>query len=42
MQMTKLKYGTKTHHSKVQLRFIKITIDYTEHIILKNRMSKIN
>ena len=37
MQMTKRKYGTKTHHSKVPLKFIKITIDYTEHIILKNR-----
>ena len=37
MQMTKLKYGTKTYHSKVQLRFIKITVDYTEHFILKNR-----
>ena len=35
MQMTKLKNGTKTYHSKVPLRFIKITVDYTEHLILK-------
>ena len=37
MQMTKCKYGTKTYHSEVPLRFIKIRIDYTVHIILKNR-----
>ena len=37
MQMMKLKNGTKTYHSKVPLRFIKITVDYTEHLILKNR-----
>ena len=37
MQMTKCKYGTKTYHYEVPLRFIKIRIDYTVHIILKNR-----
>ena len=37
MQRTKLKYGTKTYHSKVPLRFIEMTLDYTEHLILKNR-----
>ena len=37
MQMTKLKYGTQTYHSKVLLRFIKITVDYTEHLILNVR-----
>ena len=30
MQMTKLKYGTKTYYSKVPLRFIKITVDILE------------
>ena len=35
--MKKLKYGAKTYHSKVPLRFIKITIDYEEHKILENR-----
>ena len=34
MQMTKLKYGAKTYHSKVPLRFIKITVDYKEHLQL--------
>ena len=34
MQMTKLKYSTKTNHSKVPLRFIKITVDYTEQAII--------
>ena len=39
MQMAKLKNGTKTYHSKVPLRFIKITVDYTDHLIMKNRTS---
>ena len=41
MQMTKLQYGTKTHHAKVPLRFIKNTIDYIEHILLKTGRVKI-
>ena len=40
VQTMKLKYGTKTYHPKVPLRFIKITVDYTEHLILKKRTLK--